>query len=74
MLCRFDFRMFVWSIVRIVILVSVFGLCKFYSWKRVLGKIKNYNFFFVMCFNIDVNLYVVNFENIKVSMVILVKK
>lgn len=66
--------MFAWSTARIVILASVFGLCKPYSWKRVLGKIKNYNFSFAMCPNIDANLYAANFENTKASMAILAKK
>ncbi len=35
---RVGFRMFVRAAVRILILASVFGLCKPYSRKRVLGK------------------------------------
>lgn len=57
-----------------VILASVFGLCKPYSWKRVLGKNKSYNFCFATCPIIDANLYAAKFENTKATMAILAKK
>ena len=51
---------------RIVILASVFGLCKPYSWKTVLGKNKNYIFSLAMCPDISANLYAaLKFENTK---------
>jgi len=44
--------MFVWGTAAMVILASVFGLCRPYSWKRVSGKNKNYIISLTMCPNI----------------------